>query len=101
MPSVIDAGRLNLAQWIASGHLVDLILVFMMLEVIALMVYRARSNRGMALLDILLALIPGAFLLLALRAALTGMPWIWIALALTAALPSHLLDIARRSQSRS
>jgi hypothetical protein len=97
----MNAGAFNLAQWIASGRLVDLILVFMLIEVFALMVYRARSNRGMALLDIVLALVPGAFLLLALRAALIGLPWFWIALALTAALPSHLLDIARRSQIRS
>lgn len=97
----MSTGALSLAHWLASGRLVDLILVFMMLEVIALLIYRARSNRGMDLLDIVLSLIPGAFLLLALRAALTGLPWFWIALALTAALPSHLLDIARRSQLRS
>ena len=43
-----------------------------------------------------LRLLPGALMLLALRAALTGAGWPWIALALAASFPAHLADIARR-----
>jgi hypothetical protein len=35
-------------------------------------------------------------MLLALRAALTGLAWPWIALALAASFPAHLADLARR-----
>ncbi|MET3827605.1 MULTISPECIES: hypothetical protein [Sphingomonas] len=43
-----------------------------------------------------LRLLPGAMMLLALRAALTGLAWPWIALALAASFPAHLADLARR-----
>ena len=41
-------------------------------------------------------LLAGAFLLLALRAALTGASWIPVALWLLAALFAHLVDLVRR-----
>lgn len=47
-------------------------------------------------LDRTLALAPGVIILLALRAALTGAPWPWIALLLAASFPFHLWDVARR-----
>jgi hypothetical protein len=43
-----------------------------------------------------LRLLPGALMLLALRASLTGVAWPWIALALAASFPVHLADLARR-----
>jgi hypothetical protein len=48
------------------------------------------------LLGPLLALAPGACLVLAVRAAMTGAGWMWIALWLLASLPFHLADLARR-----
>lgn len=54
---------------------------------------RGRGWRGG---DAALRLLPGALMLLALRAALTGAGWPWIALALAASFPAHLADIARR-----
>jgi len=41
-------------------------------------------------------LLPGAMLVLALRAALSGGAWPWIAVFLFLALPLHLLDLTRR-----
>lgn len=41
-------------------------------------------------------LLAGAFLLLALRCALTGAGWLWIALWLLAALLAHVADIVGR-----
>jgi hypothetical protein len=74
----------------ASGHAVDVVLVFMVLEAIWLIV------RGRATLAVFLMLMPGAFMMLALRAALTGADWYWIALPLTVSLPLHLADLRHR-----
>jgi hypothetical protein len=42
-------------------------------------------------------LLPGILLLLALREALTGANWVWVALWLTVSLPAHLADFWRRA----
>jgi O-antigen/teichoic acid export membrane protein len=48
------------------------------------------------LVDLLANAAAGACLLLALRAALTGAGWAWVAAALCAALIAHLFDLVRR-----
>ena len=53
-------------------------------------------SRGKGLVDRALALLPGVFMLLALRASLTGAPWPWIAAPLAASFPFHIADLARR-----
>ncbi len=80
----------------ASGRIVDLMIGIVILEWIAITVHRARTGKGVATLDLLGNLLAGVFLMLALRAALVGMAWPWIAAFLTAALPAHLYDVARR-----
>ena len=45
---------------------------------------------------VVLAFLPGALILLAVRAALTGAGWPWVAAALAASFPAHLLDLRRR-----
>lgn len=78
----------------ASGHAVDLVLLVIAAEFLWL-TFRPGAARGRTL-DRLLALAPGACLLLALRAALTAAPWVWVAAGVTASLPFHLADVARR-----
>lgn len=78
-------------DFFASGHAVDLVLLFLALEVAGLAWWR----RGWAI-SALVAAIPGACLLLALQAALTGAPWPWVALWVGLSLPAHLADLARR-----
>ncbi len=85
-----------MSGFFADGTAVDLILVFMLLESILLAVHRKRTGRGIALIDLAAMLLAGAFLLLALRAALTGASWTWIAVWLLAALVAHLFDLLRR-----
>lgn len=46
--------------------------------------------------DALLRLGPGVLMLVALRSALTGLDWPWIALPLLLSFPVHLADLARR-----
>jgi formate/nitrite transporter FocA (FNT family) len=56
----------------ASGHVVDIILAIMVLEAGLLLAYRYRTRRGPSAAELLSVLVPGVFLLLALRGALVG-----------------------------
>lgn len=76
-------------SFFASGLAVDLVLVFLALEILLL-------SRRMGWATALIAALPGACLLMALRAALTGAQWPWIALWISLSLPAHLLDLSRR-----
>lgn len=88
-----------MADLIASGHVVDLILTIMTLEFAFLLVRRKPGARSAAAVDLALALAPGACLALALRAALTGSGWRVIALWLALSFPIHVADLARRQNS--
>jgi len=77
----------------ASGHVANLILAVMLIECLALSMLAKKSKRGMRPSRIIVSLAAGAALVLALRAALTGAGWHWMALALTAAFIVHLLDL--------
>ena len=83
-----------MAEFFASGRAVDVVLLVLAAE-FAWLSLRPGARRGRRL-DRILALAPGACLLLALRAALTGAPWPWVAAAVTASLPFHLADVLRR-----
>lgn len=80
----------------ASGRIVDLILLLMLIEAAFVVAYRRKTGCGIAVTDFFVTLISGVSLMLALRAALVGLSWHWIALALFASLLGHLTDIARR-----
>jgi hypothetical protein len=74
----------------ASGHAVDVVLAFMVLEAIFI------TARGRPALTVILTILPGAAMMLALRAAMTGASWQWIAVWLTVSLPLHLADLRHR-----
>lgn len=90
---------------LTSPALIDLIIVFTMIEAVVLFIWRrrpgaptafggeGRATQGYA---VGLMLLPGICLLLALRAALAGAAWPWVPAALTAALIAHLLDVRAR-----
>ena len=84
----------------ASGRVVDLVLAVMVVEALALALYRRSTGRGLALIDVVAMLVPGACLLLALRTALAGADGVAIALWLTVALAAHLVDLYRRAIAR-
>jgi len=83
-----------MAEWLASGRLVDAILVLVAVEAAFLFALRRRFRWSTA--GVLANLAAGAFLLLALRGALTGAAAHWIMLALAAALVAHLADLKMR-----
>lgn len=78
-------------EWLfASGHAADIVLAVLAIEAVVL----ARLGRGGG--EILTMLGPAVLMMLALRAALVGMDWPWIALPLALAFPLHLADVRRR-----
>ena len=81
-------------QWLfASGHAVDIVLAVIAIE-LAWMVGVGEWRP----VDAMLRLAPGALMLLALRAALSGCDWYWIALPLLMSFPAHLADLARHKR---
>ena len=79
-----------------SGHVVDLILAAVFLEAVFIAIYRGKTGRGVRLREVAASLLSGVFLLLALRCALVGERWPWIATWLLAALITHFADLAGR-----
>jgi hypothetical protein len=79
-------------ELIGSGRIVDIILVVMLAEMGVLL-----AMRRMGLVDLVVMMLPGACLLLALRAALVGAPWSYIAASLAASFVAHMIDVVRRS----
>jgi hypothetical protein len=85
-----------LQQLVTSGRVVDVIIVVMIAEAVVLFLYHRRTSLGPPPAEIVAMLVAGLCLLLALRAALTGSNWLWIAAFLTTALVAHLVDLHRR-----
>jgi len=85
-----------LSAFVASGRIADLVLAVLALEAAGLVLLRLRGRGGVPLPDVLWFTASGAFLVLALRAALTGADWRWIGVALTGAFLTHLMDLRRR-----
>lgn len=81
---------------IESGHIVDIVLAVLVLEVLALAVWHRRTGRGIAPLAAFLNAGAGGSIALALRAALADSGWQWVTLWLLAALVFHTADLARR-----
>lgn len=80
-----------MAWLFASGHAADLVLAVFAVEALWLVASRRLGWRAAATL-----LLPGAAIVLALRLALSGAAWPWIAAALALSLPLHLIDLAQR-----
>lgn len=74
-----------------SGHAADIVLAVLLAEYLWLTGAKGRGAGEVAAL-----LLPAALMIVALRGALTGADWPWIALPLAAAFPVHILDLARR-----
>lgn len=89
----------TLVQSFADGSIVNVIFAFMFIEGIGLIAFRRVTGSGLCAGQILSLMLPGAFLLLALKAALGGAPWPVTACWLLAALIAHLGDVWTRLNS--
>jgi hypothetical protein len=81
---------------IRTGLAIELILVLVALEGVALTFYHRTTGRGPSASMLVPNLVAGAALLLAVRLALAGAWWGWLAGALLLALLAHLLDLGMR-----
>jgi hypothetical protein len=79
-----------------STSLVDLVLAVVVVETIALVLLWRWRQRGIAPAQLLPNVAAGAFLLLALRCALSGTSWIWLAACLAAAGLANVADLRQR-----
>ncbi len=77
---------------LTSAHLVDVILFFAALEGVFLVVAKGWKPRSACLL-----LLPGMFLMLALRSALAAAAWPWVPVFLLGSLISHIADVRLRT----
>jgi len=85
-----------MGEIIRSGRAIDWILVLIAFEALAVLGCRAITGRGPMAVAFIGNILAGSFLLVALRGALTGASWIWIALSLIGAFAAHLADLAGR-----
>ena len=85
-----------MTDFLASAHIVDLILAVVALEVIVIALYWRMTHRGIAPAQLLPNLFAGALLLLAMRLALSDYPWPWYTACLAAAGIANVADLRQR-----
>jgi len=87
---------MDLTQVISSGQIVDIMVLFVAIEVLALIIYWRRTGRGIPTVPLLANVGAGGSLMLALGATLKGYAASVIALCLIFSLVFHLTDLALR-----
>jgi hypothetical protein len=88
------------AELFATGRVVHLIAGLMLLEFSAATFARWRLRRGVPPTELAVTLGAGMALLLALRAALVGSSWQWVAMWLILSLIAHVLYLRLRWTAR-
>jgi hypothetical protein len=83
-------------DFLASAHVIDLIMAIVAVEVVALSLYWRATRRGIAPAQLLPNLFAGALLLLALRLALSDVSWPWYTACLAAAGIANVADLRQR-----
>jgi hypothetical protein len=86
---------LSLPSWFIAFS-VDLALAVVVLEAIALSVFRWKTGRGLSIRSVLLIAAAGGGLLMALKAALSGAPVPSILAGLTIGGFAHAIDLVER-----
>lgn len=89
-----------IAELFETGRMIDLVLILVLAEGVLLALIHRLTGKGLPLSDLVGFLLSGAFLLLALRAALLDAWWGWISLWLLASLITHLADLTHRWRKR-
>lgn len=86
----------TLQNLVESGRIVDVMLAFIILEIVVLSIIRQRRGGGVAALPLIVNIGAGGSLMVALRFALAGHSWLAITACLLAALVFHVADIRLR-----
>jgi hypothetical protein len=86
----------SIEELIQSGRIVDIMILFILLEIVLVEAWRRRHGRGVATLPLLVNIGAGGSLMLALRASLMGSGWQWVAVFLVASLVFHVADLRVR-----
>ena len=87
---------MELSNIISSGRIVDLMVIFVVIEVLVLIAYWRRTGRGIPIVSLLANVGAGGSLMLALGATLKGYEYTIIALCLVSSLVFHVADLAIR-----
>jgi len=85
---------------IESGHIVDVMAGFVLIEVTALLWWRRRTGHGIPSVSLLANIGAGVCLMFALRCALTGASAWLLAAWLIGSLVCHVADLRLRWQGR-
>jgi hypothetical protein len=85
-----------MSELFASGRVVDLIVVLVILEGVALAAYHRRTGRGIGPRALWWNLVAGCALLFALRNALMHAEWPAISACLLVAFGAHVADLRKR-----
>ena len=83
-------------ELVLSGRIVDVMLIFIVLEIAVIATIRYRRGGGVSALPLIANIGAGASLMVALRFSLTGGDWRWITASLLVALAFHAMDISLR-----
>ncbi len=83
--------------WLSSGLLIDIAVAAIVIELVVLIAWRARSgDDSYRPLDVAGHLAAGVFLMLACRNEVVGGERVVTLLLLSASFPAHVFDLARR-----
>ena len=89
-----------MSGWFSSGAIVDIALLLIAIEAVVLLFVARYGKIRVTAWPILANLASGACLLLAVRAALIGADWPYVALAMTGAFVAHAIDLIARIRPR-
>jgi uncharacterized MnhB-related membrane protein len=87
-----------MAELFATGRIIDAVLLLVVAEAVFLMFWRSRTGQGIGTSSVIAYLASGFMLMLAVRFALTGAWWGWVAACMLGALVAHLVDLRGRWQ---
>lgn len=80
--------------------MLDAVIAFTLLEGVGLWLYHRLTGQGLAPNEYALNMLSGLCLMLAVRAAVSGLAWPWVAVCLSASGLAHGWDITRRWRQR-
>ena len=83
-------------QFFSGTGLIDFVIAATLLEWAALAWVWRRKRSGFPPVTLALTLLPGLCLMLAVRSTSLGLPWYSVALLLSAAGITHMIDIRKR-----